>query len=556
MPQNFEDVDVMLSELCDIFRIETRAEREVASADNPEALAKIFEMTKHYRELLNPQTRLVIGAKGTGKSFLAAALRLDLGGHLAEIRRGRPELVVAEGIQGDRPDLMTTLRDYFTLVNKNDSTGSFVRFWDWFVLWRVAETARQRIAKTHAEHLPQLNGILVDLWSCADGIIGAASGFAPTDHAALEEDSEQSPTRNLIAYIGNVFSGHTNVESEEAKRRPAQLDDIRDELKEFLRAQSMEVWVLFDRLDEVFLFDATDAHARAMTAMFQSVIQQSALNVPWNQKIFIRPDVMGKLGKTVNLELLLTGGVRLSWKADQIRAVISRRLTASNAFCELHGLESGDQLTEPAFAKLFDNCSNLLSGGRKRPHEWLPMICADGLNSNNPRNVLDLVSYSLRELMEHHETHGAHVVSARNDDRAAELLFFEQELNRAYINLSWSRRTWLGNEFSEISMIFEKWDGVLVQEHGFYVTEFEKWLEEKKIAVKPPSSVDPLTVRDILEILEKQAGLIKPRSKTELRESIRDYTVAPVYRHAFGVLKTDLSLEDSFDTQESILKRR
>lgn len=537
--QNWRTVRDMLTELDKLLELDGRAEIEVMHDSFD--LNEVFERNDFYAELLKPNRQFVIGPKGTGKTMLAIALREDIDGHVLRRSTERGiKTLVAEAFPNEDQELTHNLR---TFLSSDDGalslSGEFLKFWDWFRLYRASVIVLNHCKNLHKELVTEVQ-ILHDQF--------ASLGVAVTIRAELAENAttvDRKAQNFLERLTGTAPKPNTVPQVIQNKN----LDELRNQLVDVMKGLGVEVWLLFDRLDEIFTYESSESHTRALTALFQSAVNSTRVGLPIEIRIFVREDIFSNVGHLVNADAILDKCIRLNWTKADIKKIIYRRLMRSPDFRRFHERDSLDDV----FGKLFDYAPNLhFKKDAENPIDWIFSSSSDGLSNFNPRNVLFIVSRSISYLVSYYKNCEdnnlpmTREVSPTRTTVRNRILFFEHEMNRAFRELSDVRSKWLLAEFPAIRPVIQNFPSQFRTNGGFKSGDFFSWYEkffEKEI------DGGLMSPQQALDILVERSGFLKRRKAIVEQQGDSHFVISNVYRHKFSVQgKVD---DESYETLES-----
>jgi hypothetical protein len=537
--QTWTRVGQMLEELTKLLELDGRA--EIEETHEGFDLNEVFERNDFYSELLKPNRQLVIGPKGTGKTMLAIALREDIDGHIVSRSTERGiKTLVAEAFPNEDQELTHNLRAFLASDDGALSLSSeFLKFWDWFRLYRASVLVLNHCKTLHKESLTEVQVLHDEL---------ASLGVAVTIRAELAENSTAAKrtAQNIFERLTGA-APRSNAVPQVIQNK--NLDELRDQLVDVMKRLGVEVWLLFDRLDEIFTYESSESHSRALTALFQSAVNSTRIGLPIEVRIFVREDIFSNVGQLVNADTMLDKCIRLNWTKADIKKIIYRRLMRSNQFRKFHERDSIDVV----FGSLFDDARDLHSKkDSESPLDWIFSSSSDGLSNFNPRNALFIVSRSISNLVlyykncENNNLKMTREVSPARTTFKNRIIFFGDEMNRAYRELSDVRSRWLTSEFPAIRPLIKHFPPQFKTNEGFKSADFLSWYEnffEKEIAEGMLSS------QQALDILVDRSGFLKRRKAVVQQQGDSHFVISNVYRHKFSVQgKVD---DEGYETQET-----
>ncbi len=189
---------------------------------------------------------------------------------------------------------------------------------------------------------------------------------------------------------------------------PVFLSDIHKSLLSILAKANVRLWVLLDRLDEVFP-RRTKLERLALRALLRTT-----RNFPTEQvriKLFIRDDILNNVlldgeGFTALSHIEARSATTLQWRAEQIQLLIVKRFSSNPR------IRSTFQINKALVEQNDVNyCSELFY--RIFPHQvvpgknqsdtldWLFKHCSDGCGVVTPRDVISLLELALKRQIDH-----------------------------------------------------------------------------------------------------------------------------------------------------------
>lgn len=178
---------------------------------------------------------------------------------------------------------------------------------------------------------------------------------------------------------------------------PEYVNDIKEKLEGVLKVSELSLWLLVDRLDEIFP-RRSDVERTALRGLLRAMryFTSSTIRV----KVFLRDDMLeqvvrGDDGFTALSHVTARQADTLRWTEVQILAMLVKRFAADGALREYLKIDQ-DQLDasalyrEQCFSKIFP--PTVFRGRKQSPTiRWICNRCADGRGVVTPRDVLDLL---------------------------------------------------------------------------------------------------------------------------------------------------------------------
>ena len=372
----------------------------VAEADTLLESARIE--TSAFADLLNDRVDLVPGTKGSGKSALFRIF-VDF---LPDLLLRHQKVVVAHGIQAPGDPVFHAFTDRFAALSEEE----FVSFWCIYLI----SLAHEQFIKG-PRYKDFLNGASAEIdrfrRACASARIPEIS--APKSLRNILEWSLHVLTswRPKLKYTLPDGSGEWELDLFGAKVPPSArgeavegdhvlpkyVNDIRESLDTVLSRCDLSLWLMVDRLDEIFP-RRSDVETKALRGLLRAMRYFASGHV--RVKIFLRDDMLDQIVRTQNGFTALTHvTVRqadtLKWTQEQILAMIVKRFFANDgvaSYLEVNReqLDASASYRGECFSKLFP--PTVFRGPKQSPTiRWIYNRCADGRGVVTPRDVLDLL---------------------------------------------------------------------------------------------------------------------------------------------------------------------
>lgn len=183
----------------------------------------------------------------------------------------------------------------------------------------------------------------------------------------------------------------------EISKKPLYLADFRNAMVEILKKYNLKIWIMLDRLDEVF------PHRSQTEYCGLRGLLKAAYNFtdPYLRvKIFLREDIIDYLaakGFTALTHVTDRCSSTMSWSKDNILYLIVKRISANSIFARHYNLninkiDDDKAYREEVFNKFFPR-----KIGKAPTLDWLCVNCADSNNTITPRDVIDFFKFAKAE---------------------------------------------------------------------------------------------------------------------------------------------------------------
>jgi hypothetical protein len=375
----------------------------VAESDTLLETARIE--TSAFADLLNDRVDLVPGTKGSGKSALFRIFVDFLPNFLLQHRK----VVVAHGVQAPGDPIFHAFLDRFSKLSEEE----FISFWCIYLVSLAHEqfvkgpryqsflknSGKQiqkfRIACTNAK-IPEIEA-RKSLKEILEWSLHVLTSWRPKVKVQLPNDSGE--------FEIDLFGTKTEIKPDKADESsehtlPKYVNDIKETLEAVLESSDLSLWLMVDRLDEIFP-RRSDVEKTALRGLLRAMRYFSSPHI--RVKVFLRDDMLDQVvrtpdGFTALTHVTVRQADTLRWTQDQILAMIVKRFFASKPLRDYLQINS-DQLGASAtyrvgcFEKIFP--PTVFKGTRQSPTiRWIYNRCADARGVVTPRDVLDLLIHA------------------------------------------------------------------------------------------------------------------------------------------------------------------
>lgn len=261
----------------------------------------------------------------------------------------------------------------------------------------------------------------------------------------------------------------------ELSSRPIYIAEFRDELANILSKNNIKIWVMLDRLDEVFPH-RSDVEKIGLRSLLKASYNFSHPNL--RTKIFMRDDIIAYLatdGFTALTHVTDRSSSTMSWSKDELLYLIVKRISANNAIQSYFEIDNekvntNKEYREEIFSKLFS-----AKIGKMNTMDWLYTNCSDANNIVTPRDMIDFFKFAKTEQFKKNK------LNPKNH----EYLINTDCLKKALDDLSTHKRdTFLFAEFPHLKEVFLKFEGA----HS----EYDKYSLERLLGSEYMKIIDDL----------------------------------------------------------------
>ena len=401
-------------------------------SESEENLDKVYIQTKNFDEFIVPNTALLLGSKGAGKS---AMYRLFTNFEPTARKMANHAVDSVYFVSGigfkDIPEM-----DDMQLINNIESkVVSSEAAWKMYIAYKIVhglydnyevccgEKCKRVLQKAHkiADH--RLTALLSNLY---EKIIGEAPKINQIDF------------KEISIIIG--------------KSSKVSIYDLLSEVDAYLGQKGKTVWVLLDKIDELFVSD-TNMRKECIEGLFMSYIDLIARYKNIKFKIFLRTDIWKTLS-FVNKSHLTDKTTTISWNATSLKELLIKRAIYSSAIheyvCSIVGSSWKSQI---------DRCFNLLfpekvySGPREaKTMSWLIDRSTDGLGGVYPREIINFGNYAVQNELNKE-------VSLQEEIAPSTSILSGTSIRDAYSFVSKVKVDSYLSEFSSLSAHFKRFAG-------------------------------------------------------------------------------------------------
>ncbi len=295
----------------------------VAESDTLLEAARIE--TSAYADLLNDRVDLIPGTKGSGKSALFRIFVDFLPDHLLQQRK----IVIAHGIRAPGDPVFHVFKDRFEKLSEEE----FVSFWCIYLVslaheqfikaqqYRIflndaaAEIRKFQEACTRAK-IPEITApkSLRDILEWSLFVLGSwrpkAKYLPPNGIGEYELD-----------LFGRTDPGNPKTNETPDHSSPKYVNDIKDSLEAVLKASRLSLWLMVDRLDEIFPRRSA-VERKALRGLLRAMASFSSSSI--RVKVFLRDDMLDQVvgtkdGFTALTHITARKADTLRWTEDQTR---------------------------------------------------------------------------------------------------------------------------------------------------------------------------------------------------------------------------------------------
>lgn len=359
--------------------------------------------TSAFTDLFYDKVDLVPGTKGSGKSALYRIFVDFLPDYLLEHQK----VVVAHGVRPHGDDVFHAYKDEFDKMDENE----FVNFWCVYLI---------SLAKEHFIRNSRYADFIKD---CPDEI---KAFYQACQSARIPDFEKQKSLHDVLGWALSVIKSwrpivkfrppgevgefevglfgeqlKTSANSKKETDEPVLAQyahTIKDSLEAVLKKAGLSLWLMIDRLDEIFP-RRTELETRALRGLLRTlrIFESQEIRI----KVFLRDDILEQVvsvgqGFTALTHITARQTDTLRWSEDQILNMIVKRLYTSEILIDYLDVNS-DRLAaskdyqEEAFYKVFPK--SVFPGEKQSSTlRWIYTHTSDGRGVVTPRDVIDLLT--------------------------------------------------------------------------------------------------------------------------------------------------------------------
>jgi hypothetical protein len=370
--------------------------------------------TSAFTDLLHDRVDLIPGTKGSGKSALFRIFVDFLPDYLLEQRK----VVVAHGIQAPGDPVFHAFTDNFSKLSEEE----FVSFWCIYLV----SLAHEHFIKGPRYH-KLLSGAGTEIrkfqLACANAKIPEIQAKKSLRDilewslhvlTAWRPRLKYAPPGDIGEFemdlFGKLRAETANSEPVQEHSLPQYVNDIKQTLETVLAKSHLSLWLMVDRLDEIFP-RRSDVERTALRGLLRAMRYFASANI--RVKVFLRDDMLEQVvgtsdGFTALTHVTARQADTLRWTEDQILAMVVKRLVANDplvTYLQLNReqIEASASYRTQCFDRVFP--PSVFKGTRQSTTiRWICNRCADGRGVITPRDVLDLL---IRAKQKQQDTCGA-----------------------------------------------------------------------------------------------------------------------------------------------------
>lgn len=402
-------------------------------SESEENLDKIYIQTKNFDEFIIPNTALLLGSKGAGKS---AMYRLftnfehsarDMANHAVD------DVYFVSGIGfKDIPEM-----DDMQLLNNIESkVVSSEAAWKIYITYKIVHGLYEHYGVCCGDKSKR---VLQKAHKIPDHRLAALLSFA------YEKLIGEVPKINQIDFkdISIVLGKNSKVS----------IYDLLSEVDLYSGQKNKTVWILLDKIDELFA-NKTDIRKECIEGLFGAYIDLIARYKNIKFKIFLRTDIWKSL-YFVNKSHLTDKTTNITWEPSTLKKLLIKRAVFSevihNYICSVIRTTSWEDDIDTCFNLIFPE--KVYSG----PHEaktmtWLIERSTDGLGGVYPREIINFGNYAVKNELQRTDSLQEEITEGMS-------ILSGPSIRDAFSSVSSVKVNSYLSEFPSLSKHFEKFAG-------------------------------------------------------------------------------------------------
>jgi len=333
---------------------------------------------------------IVRGIKGAGKTALYRVFKL------LEEDLSKRNLFCIFGVEATGDPVFRQFRQYFSSF----SSMEFENFWTLYFLTlirdKINKDVRLRNMLTNVEEAEALEKLWQKLKIPFDkegrGLFGIVSSIVKKFpikkmDAGVAVTSRPDGSVTYRPEMGVEFDVDKNLSS-----HPAYIGDIRDVLCSLLQKNKFRIWIMLDRLDEVFQRRSAEEENGLKGLLKASYnLSQPELRI----KVFLRDDIIEQLatskdGFTAMTHVTDRASSTMRWTKDNILLLIVKRLYAIHSIAEVFPVDQEKLDRDPSYREECFYSVFPPRVGKLLTLDWIMNVLSDGKGIVTPRDVIDL----------------------------------------------------------------------------------------------------------------------------------------------------------------------
>lgn len=443
-----------------------------STAENDPLLESAKIETQEFNDLYNAdRIDIIRGIKGSGKTAL---YRLFF--FIREYSVTNRSLHCIFGVEATGDPVFRLFQSEFEEYNQVE----FENFWNIYFILLIVDYVKSSPAISDAlnndKHIT--DKILRDLgikierygYSIKDSINGIQQFFR-----SLKVTGSIAPSPDpTVPFPIPSFTFEKGV-MEDVTLKPIYVAGFRDAISQALKLRGLKIWIMLDRLDEVFPH-RSNLEKNGLIGLLKAAYNFSCPEL--RVKIFLRDDIVDFIsseGFTALTHVFDRCSNTMTWPKDQVLLLITKRLSAIAAIQRWYRVIES-RLTEPDYREELFNQVFPERIGKTNTLDWIYNNIADGNGVVTPRDIIDFFRFLKNEQLK----------AFRINQRPQPKLFSQDHFKAALTELSkHKKRIFLYAEFPNLKRAFLKFEGryseyEVATLRKMFPEDYEKTIEDLK----------------------------------------------------------------------------
>lgn len=419
-------------------------------------LANYFVQTQPWNRLYRGEVDVIFGSKGAGKSALYTLLL----NNAPELQSRKIFLISAE-----KPTGKTVFSDITT--EPPTSEDEFVMLWKIYfcqlvVNWLIENDLCYGNAKVVSDELKRIG--LLEEKNTLKRLVNSAKEFAKN---IINMESIEGGVGNE-GVTGKIT--FRTPDRELQKKGYKSIDELLDELNDYLDEIDQTCWILCDRLDVAFdqNIDLEKNALRALFKTYRDIEEYNSICV----KVFLRDDIWDRITKDGFREAShITKTANITWNSRSLLNLIVSRALQNPDIIEKFKVAKDDILSdhEKQFEFYYQMFPQQVDIGERQSDtfEWILSRIRDGLNNTPPRELIHYYNESITQEIKEQEINNNKIeepnivsrLAIKNAAYEVSKVRTEQTIFAEYANLRTYIKTFENKKAEHtLSTLSEIWD--------------------------------------------------------------------------------------------------
>jgi len=365
-----------------------------STAENDPLLESAQIETTEFHDLyFADRIDIVRGIKGSGKTALYKVLY-----RIREMAFDQKRILMSFGIETEGVPLFKNYGKIFDEFSEDD----FEEFWLSYFLYLTFQAINEK-----REQLPEadaaVRAILDQLSEEERALLGKQLSIRERLARWMRHIRERKQIRDVEASLKPDKIGEALIfypalkfnfgdRTDETHSMEPLSIRVRDKVVNLANSAKIRIWILLDRLDEVFL-RRSDTECKGLRGLLRAAYRFS--NPSLRPKLFVRDDIFDTLaagGFTALTHIADRSSSIMSWSDEKLLLLVAKRLSnmprfASHFHFRPEVIDGNREYQAEVFYQIFPKRI-----GRQATFEWLLSQLRDGNGQVTPRDVIDTVN--------------------------------------------------------------------------------------------------------------------------------------------------------------------